>query len=297
MLPSSRPTHGNQIACPLSIRAAVQATTTLAGEGMRVVLADIEPDAATAVAAEIAASGGEASAEALDVTDPAAVEALADRCYAQHGGVDVLCNNAGVGGPTPLGPESLNNWRWIIDVNLLGVAHVINAFVPRMLAGVGERGGEAQAVNTASLAGVRASGRWVLSAYSASKFAVVSMSRNLRSELAGSGIGVSVLCPDIVDTRLGEAGRSRPAAFGGPETSEIPEPRLPVRVLDPLLVGRHVLRAIREDALYVITHTECREEIAEHAHELLGAFDRSAREPLGVWQGPSRRRRASRGTS
>ena len=107
---------------------------TLAGEGMRVVLADIEPDAAKVVAAEIAASGGEASAEALDVTDPAAVEALADRRYAQHGGVDVLCNNAGVGGPTPLGPESLNNWRWIIDVNLLGVAHVINAFVRLMRA-------------------------------------------------------------------------------------------------------------------------------------------------------------------
>ena len=76
---------------------------TLAGEGMRVVVADIEPDAAAAVATEIADAGGEASAETLDVTDPAAVEALAARCDEQHGGVDVLCNNAGVIGPTPIG--------------------------------------------------------------------------------------------------------------------------------------------------------------------------------------------------
>ena len=127
---------------------------TLAGAGMRVVVADIERDAAEAVATEIAAAGGEASAETIDVTDPAAVEALADRCFEQHGGVDVLCNNAGVLGPTPIGPDSLDNWRWILDVNVLGVVHVINAFVPRMRARVGERGDEAHVVNTASIGGL-----------------------------------------------------------------------------------------------------------------------------------------------
>ena len=249
----------------------------LAGAGMRVVVADIERDAAEAVAAEL---GAEASADSVDVTDPAAVEALAERCFERHGGVDVLCNNAGVIGPTPLGPESVDNWRWIVDVNILGVAHVINAFVPRMVARVGDTGGEAHIVNTASMAGLRAGDGWAHSAYGASKFAVVSMSRNLRGELAGSGIGVSVLCPGGVDTRIWEAGRNRPAERGGPETYERPDRLLPARVLDPLVVGRHVLRAIREDALYIITHTERREQIAEHAQELLGAFDRSVREPL-----------------
>ena len=252
----------------------------LAGAGMRVVVADIERDAAEAVAAEIADAGGEASAETLDVTDPAAVEALAARCDEQHGGVDVLCNNAGVIGPTPLGPESLDNWRWIIEVNVLGAAHVINAFVPRMRARVSDTGGEAHIVNTASMAGLRAGDGWAHSAYGASKFAVVSMSRNLRGELAGSGIGVSVLCPGGVGTRIWEAGRNRPAERGGPETYERPERLLPARVLDPLLVGRHVLRAIREDALYIITHPERREQIAEHAQELLDAFDRSDRDPI-----------------
>ena len=249
----------------------------LAGAGMRVVVADIEPDAAAGVAAEL---GAGASAEGVDVTDPAAVEALADRCFEQHGGVDVLCNNAGVIGPTPLGPESLDNWRWIVDVNILGVVHVINAFVPRMLARVGERGGEGHVVNTASMAGVWAGGGWAHSAYGASKFAVVSMSRNLRGELAGSGIGVSVLCPGGVDTRIWQAGRNRPAERGGPETYQRPDRLLPGRVLDPLVVGRHVLRAILEDQLYIITHTDRREQIAEHAQELLGAFDRSDRDPL-----------------
>ncbi len=252
----------------------------LAGAGMRVVVADIERDAAEAVAAEIAESGGEASADSVDVTDPAAVEALADRCFERHGGVDVLCNNAGVIGPTPLGPESVDNWRWIVDVNILGVAHVINAFVPRMVARVGDTGGEAHIVNTASMAGLRAGDGWAHSAYGASKFAVVSMSRNLRGELAGSGIGVSVLCPGGVDTRIWEAGRNRPTERGGPETYERPERLLPARVLDPLVVGHHVLRAIREDALYIITHTERREQIEAAAGELLDAFDRSDRDPI-----------------
>ncbi len=249
----------------------------LAGAGMRVLVADIEPDAAEAVAAEL---GAGATAESVDVTDPAAVESLAERCFEQHGGVDVLCNNAGVIGPTPLGPESLDNWRWVIEVNILGVVNVINAFVPRMLAQIGESGGEGHVVNTASMAGLRAGDGWAHSAYGASKFAVVSMSRNLRGELAGSGIGVSALCPGGVDTRIWEAGRNRPAERGGPETYERPDRLLPARVLDPLVVGRHVLRAILEDQLYIITHTERREQIAEHAQELLGAFDRSDRDPL-----------------
>ena len=249
----------------------------LAGAGMRVVVADIERAAAEAVAAEL---GGGASAERIDVTDPDAVEALAERCFTTHGGIDVLCNNAGVIGPTPLGPESLDNWRWIVDVNILGVAHVLNAFAPRLRARVGETGGEAHIVNTASMAGLRAGDGWAHSAYGASKFAVVSMSRNLRGELAGSGVGVSVLCPGGVATRIWEAGRNRPAERGGPETYGRPDRLLPARVLDPLVVGRHVLRAIREDALYVITHTERREQIAEHAQDLLAAFDRSARDPL-----------------
>ena len=253
----------------------------LAGEGMRVVVADIEGDAAEAVAAELTASGAEAIAEAVDVSDVAAVEALADRCDARYGGVDVLCNNAGVVGHTPIGPASLDSWRWIIDVNLFGVVHAVNAFVPRMLARVGERGGEAHIVNTSSLGGGLIAGDgWEITAYRATKFAIVAMSRDLRGELAGSGIGVSVVCPGGVETRIWQAGRNRPAERGGPETWERPGRLEGERVIGPLEVGRRVLHAIRENELYAITHPERKFQVEAGAQELLDAFDRAAETPV-----------------
>ena len=292
----------------------------LAGEGMRVVVADVESDAAEAVAAEITAAGGEAFAETVDVSDVAAVEALADRCdehlvprrrpacrrwLGDHrlprevrdrgderyggigvsvlcpGGVDVLCNNAGVVGHTPIGPESLDSWRWILDVNLFGVVHAINTFVPRMRARVAESGGEAHVVNTSSLGGgLLAGGGWEITAYRASKFAIVAMSRDLRAELAGSGIGVSVLCPGGVETRIWQAGRNRPAEHGGPQTWERPGRLKGERVIGPLEVGRRVLHAIRENELYAITHPERKHQVEAGARELLDAFDLATNTPV-----------------
>ena len=253
----------------------------LAGEGMRVVVADIEGDAAAAVAAELTASGAEGIAEVVDVSDVAAVEALADRCDARYGGVDVLCNNAGVVGHTPIGPDSLDSWRWIIDVNLFGVVHAINAFVPRMRARVGERGGEAHIVNTSSLGGGLIAGDgWEITAYRASKFAIVAMSRDLRGELARSGIGVSVVCPGGVETRIWQAGRNRPAERGGPETWDRPSRLEGERVIGPLEVGRRVLHAIRENELYAITHPERKFQVEAGARELLDAFDQAANTPV-----------------
>ena len=252
---------------------------TLAGEGMRVVVADVEADAAETVAAELAASGAEASAETVDVSDPAAVEALADRCNERYGGVDVLCNHAGVVGPTPIGAESLDNWRWVVDVNVLGLVHSINAFVPKMLARIGAEGGEAHVVNASSIAGLLAGGRWEISAYRASQLAIVGMSRDLRGELAGSGIGVTVLCPGAVATRMWQAGRNRPAERGGPEAYQRPS-GLDGRVIDPLEVGRRALHAIRENQLYAITHPERRDVVEATTRDLLDAFDLAAETPV-----------------
>ena len=251
----------------------------LAGEGMRVVVADIEADSADAVAAELAASGAEASGETIDVSDARAVEALAGRCFERHGGVDVLCNNAGVVGPTRIGPESLDNWRWIVDVNVLGVVHVVNAFVPRMLARVGEaggeRGGEAHIVTASSIAGLIPGLGWEISAYRASQLAIVGMTRDLRNELAGSGIGVSLLCPGAVATRMWQAGRNRPPERGGPEKYQRPG-ALDGRVIDALEVGRRALHAIRENELYAMTHPERRDVVEAALREQLDAFDRAA---------------------
>ncbi len=251
----------------------------LAGEGMRVVVADIEADSAGAVAAELAASGAEASAEAVDVSDAAAVEALADRCDERYGGVDVLCNNAGVVGPTRLGPASLDNWRWIVDVNVLGVVHVVNAFVPRMLARIGDRSGGAHIVTASSIAGLISGLGWEISAYRASQLAIVGMTRDLRNELAGSGIGVTVLCPGAVATRMWQAGRNRPATRGGPEAYERPG-ALDGRVIDALEVGRRALHAIRENELYAMTHPERHNVVEAAVREQLDAFDRAAETPV-----------------
>ncbi len=253
----------------------------LAGEGMRVVVADVERGAAGAVAAELVASGAEASAEVVDVSDVAAVEALADRCDERYGGVDVLCNNAGVVGQTPIGPDSLESWRWILDVNLFGVVHAINTFVPRMRARVAASGGEAHIVNTSSLGGGLIAGDgWEITAYRASKFAIVGMSRDLRNELAGSSIGVSVLCPGAVETRIWQAGRNRPAERGGPETWERPSRLEGERVIGPLEAGRRALHAIRENELYAITHPERKFQVAAGTQELLDAFDQAANTPV-----------------
>ena len=251
----------------------------LAGEGMRVVVADIEGDSAEAVAAELAASGAEASAETVDVSDAAAVEALAERCFARYGGVDVLCNNAGVVGPTRLGPASLDNWRWIVDVNVLGVVHVVNAFVPRMLSRIDERGGEAHIVTASSIAGLISGLGWEISAYRASQLAIVGMTRDLRNELAGSGIGVTLLCPGAVATRMWQAGRNRPAERGGPEAYERPG-ALDGRVIDAVEVGRRALHAIRENHLYAMTHPERRDVVEAAMREQLDAFDQAAATPV-----------------
>ena len=246
---------------------------------MRVVVADIEAASAEAVAAELLASGAEASAETVDVSDAAAVEALAGRCFERHGGVDVLCNNAGVVGPTRLGPASLDNWRWIIDVNVLGVVHVVNAFVPRMLDRIGERGGEAHIVTASSIAGLISGLGWEISAYRASQLAIVGMTRDLRNELAGSGIGVSLLCPGAVATRMWQAGRNRPPERGGPEAYERPG-ALDGRVIDAVEVGRRALHAIRENVLYAMTHPERRDVVEAALREQLDAFDWAAETPV-----------------
>ena len=106
------------------------------------------------------------------------------------------------------------------------------------------------------------------------------MSRNLRGELAGSGIGVSVLCPGAVQTGIWQAGRNRPAERGGPETYDWSDRLFQSLSVGPPEIGRHVLRAIREGEFYIITHTDRRHVIESEAREVLDAFDRSDRDPL-----------------
>jgi NAD(P)-dependent dehydrogenase (short-subunit alcohol dehydrogenase family) len=168
----------------------------LARLGATVHAADLDERAVTAVAAEIEAAGGKGRAHVTDVSDPASVGDLAERVFAAEGAVDVLHNNAGVGHAGPVEDTTLDEWRRILGVNLMGVVYGIHFFVPRML----RQGRPAHIVNTASMAGLVPVAE--MAPYATSKHAVVGLSESLNAELAPRGIHVSAVCPGFVNTSI-----------------------------------------------------------------------------------------------
>jgi NAD(P)-dependent dehydrogenase (short-subunit alcohol dehydrogenase family) len=247
--------------------------------GMKVMLADIETEALAAAVASLRDVGPDVRGVACDVADPISVERAAQASYAAFGNVHVVCNNAGVAGLGGIDDISLDTWRWVLDVNLMGVLHGIRAFLPHIRAH-GEGG---HIVNTASMAGMlRSLG---LSPYAASKFAVVAMSEGLAMQLKPLGIGVTVLCPGFVRTRISESGRNRPERYGPRQT---PDPASPAGAvvariaelvrsgIDPSEVAARVLAAIRADELYVFTHPEMRAGAEERFAAILAAMEKAA---------------------
>jgi NAD(P)-dependent dehydrogenase (short-subunit alcohol dehydrogenase family) len=224
-------------------------------EGMAVVLADIEAGQLESAAAELATDGIEVIGVVTDVTDPASVEALAGATYERFGAAHVLCNNAGVGPAGAVLDMALEDYRWIIDVNLYGVLHGIKAFLPGMLAE-----GEGHIVNTASVAGLLT--QPAMSAYNISKHGVVVLSESLfyELEMMEAPIGVSVVCPAWVPTRIVESERNRP---GGALTPTGPITDRVRAAAERFMAASHrtvdevadaVLDAITENRFYVVTH-------------------------------------------
>ena len=226
-------------------RALVHA---LAREGSRIVAADLDEGG---MAETI--RGRDAIAVRTDVSQRSQVFALADRAFSQFGGVHVLCNNAGVATWGGLERATHQDWEWVLGVNLWGVIHGIEAFVPRMVA----QGEEGHVVNTASMAGLVATQG--LGVYNTSKYAVVGLSETLVKDLRQHRIGVSVLCPMGVATRIRASERNRPPALlndvTGPEDGGAAAPvELMGRTLGADEVAAKVVRAIYGNELYVITH-------------------------------------------
>ncbi len=178
--------------------------------GMKIVVADFDAAAVDCVCSALAAAGHVALPVVTDVAQAASVEHLAERAYAQFGSVDVLCNNAGVvpsGRHRAVWEYALEDWRWAIDVNVMGVVHGLRSFVPRML----KLNTPGHIVNTASVAGlISGAGSPV---YGASKHAVVRITEALRAALRERAIpiGVTLLCPGLVATRIYQSERNRPA--------------------------------------------------------------------------------------
>jgi len=248
-----------------------------AASGSAVVVADLDAAEAEVVAAGIRTSGGEALAVAVDVADAAAVDALAATTLERFGRVDVLCNNAGVSTFNLLRDQTLEDWKWVVGVNFWGVVHGVQTFLPIMR----DQGTAAHIVNTASIAGL-VSGVAFIGPYSATKVAVVSISETLAQELAidESLIGVSVLCPSSVDTKVMESERGRPAELGVEHRTEMAESvRLMIRDgftgptgLTPAQVATRVLAAIRNREFWIITHDDLLSTVETRFDGILASF-------------------------
>ena len=233
-----------------------------ARERAKVVVADIDARALAAVVDSIQARGGEALGVPTDVTDLSSVQALAAAAFEAFGKVSVLCNNAGVALWGGLESATHRDWQWVLGVNLWGVIHGVEAFVPRMIASK-EPG---HIVNTASMAGLVATRG--LGVYNTSKYAVVGLSETLAKDLRPYHIGVSVLCPMGVATQIRESARNRPADLTNDAPSAVEPVALMGRTLAPAVVAEMVLSAIRANRLYVITHEEGLEALRRR-HERL----------------------------
>ena len=268
-----------------------------AHEGMTVVVADIRRDDAQTVAKEIVHDGGRAVAAEVDVSNRASVEALADMVDGQFGGASILVNNAGVVSYTPVLEPEEEGWRWIVDVNLFGVVHGLQSFLPRIL----ESGRDGHIVNVASLAGViggagtkdnrlqLGTGKAEFGAmygYLATKHAIVAISESLAMDLQGTPVGVSVVCPSHHEhTGIWEnSARYRPERFGGPMTDHeieatagnLREKSAASRTAfqrEPPECAARVVRAIREGHFYVFTHPETRPPVESRFRQILKGFD------------------------
>lgn len=239
-----------------------------AGEGAKIVLADIEVGALEKAEEELRAAGAEVKGVGCDVADPQSVAAAAEQALEAFGKVHVLCNNAGVAPSGAIDETTPEDWKWCLGVNLMGVVHGIQSLVPQMKAH-GEGG---HVVNTSSVAGLMALP--TLGIYTAAKYAVVGISETLRGELAPFNIGVSVLCPSFVKTRLNESHRNRPADLGpGPEEADAFMTQMLSTATEPSVIAERVLRGMRRGDFYILPHPEVKAGFQVRADEILAAFD------------------------
>ena len=230
----------------------------LAGLGARLVMADIEPAALEASVVDLRADGADVHGIVCDVSDFDAVNAMADEAFSRMGAVHIVFNNAGIAVGGPIAEMTHADWKWIIDVDLWGPIHGVEAFVPRMI----EQGEGGHLLFTASFAGLVPNEG--LGPYCVAKYGVVAMAEVLRRELREHQIGSTVLCPMRVETNIGSSERNRPSELGGPEASPGVEDQdedntdLSGAVLAVEDVAQMTVDAMLANRLYVLPHEESR---------------------------------------
>ncbi|HSD67990.1 MAG TPA: SDR family NAD(P)-dependent oxidoreductase [Woeseiaceae bacterium] len=239
--------------------------------GMRVAIADIRGDAIEAAVKRLGGRKAGVYGIRLDVTDRDAMAAAADDVEKHFGKLHVLCNNAGINVFGPIDQASYDDWDWIMDVNLNSVFNGIHCFLPKIKAH-GEGG---HIVNTASMAAiVSGPGAGI---YTAAKFAVRGLSECLWYNLVPQGIGVSVVCPGLVNSNIHHSEELRPSSKSGSGYAKDREfakrlEGIQRLGMDPIEVGRKVLRGIMNDDLYILTHPEHKDEVIRDFEEFIAAF-------------------------
>jgi NAD(P)-dependent dehydrogenase (short-subunit alcohol dehydrogenase family) len=241
-------------------------------EGMRVALADVEAGPLEQAVTELQAAGVDAAGWTCDVSDDDQVHAFAAATFDRFGTAHVVCNNAGVGGAGGLTWDvPLAGWEWTIGVNLMGVVHGIRAFVPRLV-----EQGEGHVVNTASLAGLKSAP--FMAAYNATKHAVVAISESLAQECAmvAPGVGVSVLCPAFIRTRIAESGRNWPERLGENPSPAADSPaagmmrQLVEGGLEPEVYAARVVDAVRTNRFFVLSDDAHADVTQRRLDEIVG---------------------------
>ncbi len=243
----------------------------LAAAGARVVVADIERDAAEAVVKEIA---GGALAARVDGTSRESLAELADLAERELGAIHIVSNNVGVHIDRPLDQATEEEWSWVIEFNFMSIVRGVDALLPRLR----RHGQGGHIVNTASMAALLALGPERvfshLGMYSATKHAILGYTEILRRELEPEGIGVSVLCPGLVLSNLSNtSARNRPGRHGGPldEPGPVPE-QVAALSMKPEEVGPIVVRGIRANRLHILTHASRADQILERHEALMSDF-------------------------
>jgi NAD(P)-dependent dehydrogenase (short-subunit alcohol dehydrogenase family) len=250
-----------------------------AQEGMKIVLADIEMPALGEAERTLKSQGAEVLAVPTDVSVLKEVEALAEKALAAFGGVHLLFNNAGVQvgvrRSKTLWEETYNDWEWVVGVNLWGVVHGIKTFLPIML----RQGTPGHIVNTSSVGGLMSGTE--IGTYKITKAAIVMLSETLYLQLKkrNEPIGVSVLCPAGVRSKLNEAERNRPTRWQNPPETEPLTPDqealyrffqgLNENAMPPARFAEFIFRAIERDQLFVLTHPEMSPRVRQRCDDII----------------------------
>lgn len=243
--------------------------------GCKVVIADIEEPAINASVAELEAAGVEVMGIRTDVSDGASMDALGAAVDERFGAAHVVCLNAGVGAGGPMGEVTAADWEWVLGVNLWGVIHGIRVFLPAL-----EAQNEGHVVITASVAGILSYPQ--MGPYNASKHAVLSMAETMHHELQakGSAVGVSALCPGLVNTNILDSDRNRPESLSPSGLDERPQRRTDEEIafvrelysmsLEPSKVADMVHDAVVDQQFYILTDNVFDEAIQLRHREIEG---------------------------